>query len=205
VKDDERENLIHRLASLIYIEKDDENLEELKGKLRGFSDALLVRLADGASDEDSDLYRVEYLISDGETETRVNEALYFLSGLQGAYYSQAINAVQGLRITKSLPSYEDYSTADEDTLRKCVALVGVTVAIMDCSHEIKDRNLLVHKPMGVRYATAIRDENLVRIVMDHAEHYEVIVRAIHERHMASADVIADILDSSMASLAEGVL
>jgi hypothetical protein len=41
--------------------------------------------------------------------------------------------------------------------------------------------------------------------MDHAEHYEVIVRAIHERHMASADVIADILDSSMASLAEGVL
>jgi hypothetical protein len=207
----DREALVTSIASHVYGAETSDNridykqLDEVKESVNGYSDSMLSRLTNGMHDESSELNRVEPLVYDGAAEPRVNESLYFLGMLQDVYHPQVINAVQGLRITGSLPPCEDYSSADEGTLKQCVALVSVTVAIMDCEYELKDRTLLVHRSMGIYYATALRDEELVRLVMDNADRHDVIVRAIYERKTASTTVISEVLKSSAPSLSEGAL
>lgn len=205
----EREELVTMLASYIYGtgsgDINYEHLEKMTESIRSYSDSMLTRLTNGMYDESCELDRVELLVYDGATEPRINEALYFLGRLQGAYHPQVINAVQGLRITGALPPCEDYSSADEGTLKKYVALVSVTVAIMDCEHELKGSTPLVHKSMSIHYATALRDKALVRLVMDNADRHDVIVRAIYERKTASVTVITEVLTSSAYSLSEGAL
>jgi hypothetical protein len=205
----EREELVNMLASYVYQtgngDIDHEHLEKITESIRGYSDSMLTRLTNGMYDESCELDRVEILVYDGATEPRISEALYFLGRLQGAYPPQVINAVQGLRITGVLPPCEDYSSADEGTLKQYVALVSVTVAIMDCEHELRDSTLLVHKSMGIHYATALRDKELVRLVMDNADRHDVVVRVIYERKAASSNIIAEVLKSSAPSLSEGAL
>lgn len=205
----DREQAIHSIASYIHgpqgVDADYDYLNTLSETLRGYSDGMLSRLDNGMYSDSSDLDLVDQLISDGEKEAGISEALFFLKTVQTRQLSFVLNAVQGLHITSQLPEYADYSTADEMTIRQCIALVSVTVALMDSQGTELATSHLVHKPMQPRFATAVGDEGLVQLVMDHPDDHERIVRVIYERNTASVSVIAEVLNAAAPSLSDGSL
>lgn len=205
-----RNEAIRHITSYVYGpetgERNQEFFHEIETTVRGYSDVLLAHLMNAPyGNPFSALDRVEILIADGEKNAGVSEVLYFMGLVQAPRDSFIINAVQGLRITPSLPQYEDYSTADELTRKQCLALVNVTVTIMETRYDDNGLSPLIHMGMGTRFATAINSGDLLRLILERPDDHARITSIIRDRKTTNAGIITNVLNADVQALASGSL
>jgi hypothetical protein len=200
VKSSQREELITALVDRWDPSRyNEDKRHEIAEHLRGYSDELLEML----NSMDKSNKTARHSASRGVPENEVREELCFFPYLRGRAYHTARMLIRSLHDYPAVFSSEDFSLEDEETKIGCRALLRVTDLMLDHGD---DENFMTDDLSSF----ALRDEELVALVVNSGDRSDQVVEFIRDRLVSgagtvNAPLIEEMLASDVSAISSGVL
>jgi hypothetical protein len=199
----DREKLVEGLVDEWQSSRYDDDLRNrLRDTLSMYSDELLERLTNEALESFPALW-MRHSVSRGLAESQINEQLEFFPIISnGESHYIAKNMIWSLHGYPDLLASDDFSKAGEKTKQQCRALLLVTDAMNNGAFGdvFKDE-----QPIFI-----LKDERLVKLVINHSDKVEMIVDFIRDRSKVfsgslDTGLLADMIASESLAVSAGLL
>jgi hypothetical protein len=198
--------IIDEIAESVSIAYEEER-NSIRSTLEAYSPEFLIRVEDALQHIET-VTVASTLISSGESQSLVSEALTFMPQMEVRGFYESLRLVQSLQkdYYPGLRKVEDYGVADEHLQSQCLALLKVSLAMKRHSEDRSgDLRIVDVGRENLDRVPIMADQRMIALVLEHPAKADLIVDTIKERRTGDFGVLHAVINQEAIALASGTL